>query len=189
MKHTDCCTLVSMGYELLKKSAVFFFFYGHVWCTAHLAKLTFNHSNGRTHSWRFATFYTCIIFFFENVSGEYDTERAMPIALYIVRGKVTIMLSNGLVCLKTPRHHVLPELPGHNLLQTSFNCCTLLLLSIFLVFFVRNESFVATTSFKNGFSFQWFLHMLCLLYPVPWHKALHRLSTRFTALGCTTVVY
>ena len=28
-----------------------------VWCTTQLAKFSFNHSNGRTHSWRFSTFY------------------------------------------------------------------------------------------------------------------------------------
>ena len=28
-----------------------------VWCTTQLAKLSFNHSNGCTHSWRFSTFY------------------------------------------------------------------------------------------------------------------------------------
>ena len=27
----------------------------HVWCTTPLAKLSLNHSNGRTHSWRFST--------------------------------------------------------------------------------------------------------------------------------------
>ena len=27
------------------------------WCTTQLAKLSFNHSNGRTHSWRFSTFF------------------------------------------------------------------------------------------------------------------------------------
>ena len=31
--------------------------YEHVWCTTQLAKLNFNHSHGRTHSWRFSTFY------------------------------------------------------------------------------------------------------------------------------------
>ena len=30
--------------------------YKRVWCTTQLAKLSFNHSNGRTHSWRFSTF-------------------------------------------------------------------------------------------------------------------------------------
>ena len=28
-----------------------------VWCTRQLAKFSFNHSVGRTHSWRFSTFY------------------------------------------------------------------------------------------------------------------------------------
>ena len=31
--------------------------YERVWCTTQLAKLSFNHSHGRTHSWRFSTFY------------------------------------------------------------------------------------------------------------------------------------
>ena len=31
--------------------------YERVWCTTHLAMLGFNHSNGRTHSCRFSTFY------------------------------------------------------------------------------------------------------------------------------------
>ena len=30
--------------------------YERVWCTTQLAKLSFNHSNGCTHSWRFSTF-------------------------------------------------------------------------------------------------------------------------------------
>ena len=29
----------------------------NVWCTTQLAKLSSNHSHGRTHSWRFSTFY------------------------------------------------------------------------------------------------------------------------------------
>ena len=32
----------------------------HVWCTTQLAKLSFNHSIGRTHSGRFSTFYTMV---------------------------------------------------------------------------------------------------------------------------------
>ena len=39
-----------------------------VWCTTQLAKLSFNHSNGRTHSWRFSTFCKK----WNNVSCEYD---------------------------------------------------------------------------------------------------------------------
>ena len=31
--------------------------YERVWCTTQLAKLSFNHSHGRTHSWRFSTSY------------------------------------------------------------------------------------------------------------------------------------
>ena len=44
-----------------------------VWYTTQLATLSFNHSNGCTHSWRFSTFYeicTCIILRFY---GPYDT--------------------------------------------------------------------------------------------------------------------
>ena len=29
----------------------------NIWCTTQLAKLSFNHSHGSTHSWRFSTFY------------------------------------------------------------------------------------------------------------------------------------
>ena len=32
------------------------YYYERVWCTTQLAKLSFNHSNGRTQSWRFSTF-------------------------------------------------------------------------------------------------------------------------------------
>ena len=35
-----------------------------VWCTTQLAKLSFNHSNGRTHSWRFSTFYRYKMLFY-----------------------------------------------------------------------------------------------------------------------------
>ena len=34
-----------------------------IWCTTQLAKLSFNHSIGRTHSWRFSTFYSFFYFF------------------------------------------------------------------------------------------------------------------------------
>ena len=43
--------------------------YERVWFTTQLAKLSFNHSNGRTHSWRFSTFYEILL---ENLPGIYE---------------------------------------------------------------------------------------------------------------------
>ena len=44
--HVCCCAIFRL--QIWSK---------RVWCTTQLAKLSFNHSHGRTHSWRFSTFY------------------------------------------------------------------------------------------------------------------------------------
>ena len=48
--------LRSSDYDIVSAHRLFRFS-KRVWCTTQLAKLSFNHSNGRTHSWRFSTFY------------------------------------------------------------------------------------------------------------------------------------
>ena len=51
-----------------------------MWCTTQLAKLSLNHSNGRTHSWRFSTLY--IKKGLKNVSCEYNRLQRAQVAWF-----------------------------------------------------------------------------------------------------------